>query len=218
MMSKKSGRPAGKSDAREKLLHHARALFTALPYSKVSTRMIAQRADVNIAMIRYYFGNKEGLFETMVRETLEPMHEQMQVLIAKADHQSLTDLMRTYYRVMLPNPNFPKLLVRLMMMEPTDTQRILMENIFLDIVKPAHDYIFKELKEKGVLREDVNPDMARVSFMSLMVFPFLVPQSMLDLHGLSLDDDFLTELVEHNIRLLSQSLLTSQGANDAIEP
>ncbi len=73
---RKVGRPRKQTDARQKLLEHARELFVVMPYDKVSTRLIAQRAGVNIAMIRYYFGNKEGLFETMVRETIAPMKKQ----------------------------------------------------------------------------------------------------------------------------------------------
>ena len=46
-----------------------------MAYDKVSIRLIAQKAGVNSSLIRYYFGNKEGLFETMLRETLAPMFE-----------------------------------------------------------------------------------------------------------------------------------------------
>ncbi|WP_277422694.1 hypothetical protein [Photobacterium sanguinicancri] len=42
-MAGKAGRPVGDSDARERLIIEARKLFVVLPYSKVSTRMIASR-------------------------------------------------------------------------------------------------------------------------------------------------------------------------------
>ncbi|MBY0464063.1 MAG: TetR family transcriptional regulator [Burkholderiales bacterium] len=61
---------------RERLLKAALDSFLADDDHKVSTRLIADKADANVAMIRYYFGNKEGLYEEMIRETLQPQASQ----------------------------------------------------------------------------------------------------------------------------------------------
>lgn len=84
MTARKAGRPQKNLDVRQLLIEHARDLFVVQPYDKVSTRLIAERAGVNIAMIRYYFGSKAGLFEAMLRETLRPMQLQMQGWLKKA--------------------------------------------------------------------------------------------------------------------------------------
>ena len=65
-MSRKVGRLSEKTDSRDKLIFHARELFTLMPYEKVSTRMVAKKAGVNVAMIRYYFGRHEGLAQVML--------------------------------------------------------------------------------------------------------------------------------------------------------
>ena len=57
--SRKVGRPTKQTDARKLLIDSARDLFIVQSYDKVSTRLIATKAGVNVAMIRYYFGNKE---------------------------------------------------------------------------------------------------------------------------------------------------------------
>lgn len=46
--------------------------------------------------------------------------------------------------------------------------------------------------------------------MSLMVFPFLAPKKMLDFHNIELNEVFLTDLLEHNIRLLSDGLFQNK--------
>jgi AcrR family transcriptional regulator len=52
-------------DTRELLLDAACQLFAEHGFNKVTTRMIAQKANVNLGSIHYHFGNKEGLyFET----------------------------------------------------------------------------------------------------------------------------------------------------------
>ena len=57
----------------ERLLAAARECFLADDYHKVTTRAIAEKAGANVSMIRYYFGNKEGLYEEMIRYTLTPL-------------------------------------------------------------------------------------------------------------------------------------------------
>lgn len=57
---------------RERLLKAALDNFLSDDYHKVTTRLIAEQAETNISMIRYYFGNKEGLYEEMISETLTP--------------------------------------------------------------------------------------------------------------------------------------------------
>lgn len=52
-------------EARNRLLDAALALFAEKGYAKTSTREIAQAAQINIASISYYFGDKEGLYKAV---------------------------------------------------------------------------------------------------------------------------------------------------------
>lgn len=209
----KAGRPVGDSDARQRLIVEARKLFVSLPYGKVSTRMIANRADVNVALIRYYFANKSGLYEAMLRETITPIQAQLRVALDKGDFASIGDLMRTYYRIMAPNPDMPKLIARAMMMEPADLQRQTMEKIFNEVARPAIEVMFQQLQKQGELRADVCPEKARMSFISLMVFPFLIPPSLLTLQNIEMGEAYLAELAEHNVNLLVRGLTMPKEEN-----
>ncbi len=217
---RKVGRPSEKTQARAQLILHARELFTVMAYDKVSTRLVAQKAGVNSALIRYYFGNKEGLFETMLRETLSPMQRTMQVLVSDSSQKNFLELMRTYYQEMIKVPQFPRLVAQVMNMPPSETQRRLMEKVFLDISKPMQDVIFDKLLASRVLKPDMDPKLCRVSYISLMVFPFIAPPAMLAIHGIELNEAFLNRLLEHNIALMTSGFLlpqASQGASDETE-
>ncbi|EME3971594.1 TetR/AcrR family transcriptional regulator [Vibrio fluvialis] len=207
MSTRKAGRPQQPTDVRELLLQHAKELFTVMDYDKVSTRLIAQKAQVDIGMIRYYFGSKGGLFETMLRETLAPMKEQIDHLLADSNHQNLTEVMRTYYREMIKVPHFPRLIMQVMQMPPSELQRQLIEKVILDVTKPVQDMMFQKLIQRGVVRPDVDPQLCRVSYISLMVFPFIAPRALLAVHGIELNEEFLDRLIEHNIRLMEQGFL-----------
>ncbi|MGR6841233.1 TetR/AcrR family transcriptional regulator [Aliivibrio wodanis] len=204
-MIKSLGRPKGESEVRERLIYHARELFTSMPYNKVSTRLIANNAKVNIAMIRYYFGNKEGLFEAMFKETLAPVQKQLAILMDNNTEQDLIELMRTYYRVMMKTPTFPKLILRTM--EADAEHQNLLQNIILNTLKPMQSMLIDPVFHSDIFKDGIDPIKARLSFISLMVFPFLAPTKLLTMHGVQLDEAFLSDLLEHNIRLLSEGLL-----------
>lgn len=209
-MVQKAGRPKENKEARKKLLLYASECFTTMPYEKVSTRLLAEKAEVNVAMIRYYFGNKEGLFEEMVRETIEPvLKKALQLVNHKTQldtQEGLIEVMRTYYHTMLSTPNFPKLLVQVMNMGPNDSRRKRVEALFLRSAMPAMDTIFRRMMEAGVIRQGLDGTLCRMTFMSLMIFPFIAPGSMLSMHGFELNDEFLEQLLTHNIGILQQGI------------
>ncbi len=218
MTARKAGRPQNNLDVRQLLIEHARDLFVVHPYDKVSTRLIADRVGVNIAMIRYYFGSKAGLFEAMLRETLRPMQLQMQRLVEESSHENFLDLMRTYYKEMVKVPKFPRLIAQVMNMPPSEVQRELLEKVFLDVTKPAQDVIFEKLVEQGVLRKDMDPRLCRVSYISLMVFPFIAPPPLLAIHGIELNEEFLNRLIEHNIQLMTEGFVNAPSPSPLQEP
>lgn len=212
---RRAGRPNDSIDARQQLIHQARELFTVMAYDKVSTRLIANRAGVNVAMIRYYFGNKEGLFETMLRETLEPMRRQMQELLKHSSQKNFLELMRTYYREMVKVPQFPRLLAQVMHMDSSETQRKLLEKVVLDISQPMQQIMFTKLVDGKILRADADPKLCKVSYISLMVFPFIAPPALLTIHGIELNESFLDQLLEHNIKLMTHGFLQPNDQQDS---
>jgi len=60
------------AEARQRLLDTALRLFAQQGFSKTSTRDIAQTAEVNIASIKYYFGDKAGLYRAAFAESMGP--------------------------------------------------------------------------------------------------------------------------------------------------
>jgi len=57
-----------KQDAKESLLSVAINLFAEYGYDKVSIRDIAEKAKTNSAMISYYFGSKQNLYDAALEK------------------------------------------------------------------------------------------------------------------------------------------------------
>lgn len=71
-MARRPGRRPGNPDTREAILKAARELFTERGYDAASIRQIANRADVDPALVHHYFGSKEQLFLVAAEAPIDP--------------------------------------------------------------------------------------------------------------------------------------------------
>ncbi|MFN9042724.1 MAG: CerR family C-terminal domain-containing protein [Betaproteobacteria bacterium] len=67
--------PADTGDARLRLLRAAIRLFALQGFAKTSTRELAEAAQVNVAAISYYFGDKAGLYRAAFLEPMDPTED-----------------------------------------------------------------------------------------------------------------------------------------------
>ena len=132
-------------------------------------------------------------------------------IIRESNQDNLIDIMRTYYREMIKVPQFPRLLAQVMYMPESDMQRTLLEKVINDIAKPMQSFIFDTLAENGVIKPDMAPKICRVTYLSLMEFPVIAPPSILGIRGIDLNDAFLEQLLEHNIKLMTGGFLSNKA-------
>lgn len=70
------------SESREKLLEAAGELMIERGSADISLNDIAARSGVNSALVKYYFGNKAGLFMALLRKRLAPGMAELRHLLA----------------------------------------------------------------------------------------------------------------------------------------
>ena len=64
------------SEAKQRLLDAAEALFAERGFEAVSVRDITQQAKTNVAAINYHFGTRDGLIARVVARHLPPVNEE----------------------------------------------------------------------------------------------------------------------------------------------
>ncbi|MCG9712552.1 TetR/AcrR family transcriptional regulator [Shewanella insulae] len=208
------GRPSGDTQNRDKLILAARSLFIERDYAQVTIREIAGLAGTDPGLIRYYFGSKESLFSTMIRETALPVVAQLYKAKQEVRQDSPAALMSTYYSVMSKHPHFPRLMFRIAGLDQSLPENAEVTKAFYEVVNFENIAIFQRLKEKGLLREDVDAHCAQLSFFAMMVFPFLVPENLLQRVGIEITPTFLQRLAEQNARLLQRGLMEEKDESD----
>lgn len=60
---------------RERILQATESLFVQHGYDGTSLRLVTSAAGVNLGAVNYHFGGKEALFEALLAQRLDAMHE-----------------------------------------------------------------------------------------------------------------------------------------------
>jgi AcrR family transcriptional regulator len=69
--------PPQKNGKRKHLLEVAERLFAQQGFEAVSVRQLVDEAKTNIAMVKYYFGSKDGLFQALIAEKFPRTRERL---------------------------------------------------------------------------------------------------------------------------------------------
>jgi AcrR family transcriptional regulator len=77
--------------AETRLIEAGVELFSRYSFDGVTTRMLADRADVNSAAIQYYFGSKEGLYHAVARHIVEQVWILLRPAISEIEQALETD-------------------------------------------------------------------------------------------------------------------------------
>lgn len=124
-------------EARGRLLMAALRLFAEKGYSKTSTREIAQAAGVNLSSIKYYFGDKAGLYRVVFSE---PLGTACLEIDLSDPNLSLRDVLRLFFEdfvMPLKHGDVAQLAVRMHFREMLEPTGLWMEEIERHI-KPSH--------------------------------------------------------------------------------
>lgn len=109
-----------KMDKKEVILTTAMKLFGQKGFEGASVREIASDADVNPAMISYYFGSKEKLFEKLVEHKasfLKGVFAELVTNTSLAQIEKVSVVIDSYIERMFQSPQFHHLLHRELSLE-----------------------------------------------------------------------------------------------------
>lgn len=76
-LRQRAGGYARGEDTRRRILETALEVFAAEGYEGASTRHLAERAEINLPAIQYYFGSKEGLFQAVIDHIIDETRAHM---------------------------------------------------------------------------------------------------------------------------------------------
>jgi len=194
-----------KSDLNDKqiqILEVAEKLFAEKGFDGTSIRDISKEANINVAMVSYYFGSKEKLLETLILHKTSGLKEQLENLIEEnlEPVEKINKLVDLYINRLICN----KGIYRVLHFELASKKVAIDLPSFTEIKKSnfkSLELIIQEGQEKGVFRKDVNiplltPTILGTFFHFQMNKPFYV--ELLNLETEEAYDNYIkTDLTKH---------------------
>lgn len=206
-----------KIDKKEHILDVAEKVFSELGFDGASTRTISGEAGVNMAMLNYYFGSKEGLFLAVFNRKIKSFQNILQN-IGSDDTTSSWNKMEQYidlYVQRVVNNNcFQKMLYQELAMQRRGELRdeiagILMTNV-LELKKIIQDGI-----DKGEFNKDVDIELVIATIYGTKNFIINAPQLTTSMLGYDIQDEkILEEIFKPRIEIYMKKLLRAYLVNE----
>ncbi len=196
---------------RERLIQAALHGFLNDDYHRVTTRQLAAEAGTSIAMIRYYFGSKEGLYEEMIRHTLQPLIDVLDSdLLSGAG--GFADYFRLYYRTLQDNPRFPALVLKVLALNQGPGRRFIHQLLAQGRTRARQR--IAQLKHQHLVDRETDPDMVRLAFVSLAMMPMLLKEIFETQLEQPMDEAFYQRLAAFNGKLFAAGLLPQNNPQE----
>lgn len=185
----------------------ATTLFYANSYHGTSVRDIAKEADVNPALISYYFGGKQALFETLVTDFFEGYVETIEQAL-KQKQTEATVVLSTMIKRVLHYQQSCHWLARMAHREMTLDSTLVREVMSTYLRK--EQYLLEQLVSRCMEQNKVKGvpvDLVVLQLRNMMTLPFSSPQYLRELFLLTpADKQFIERYVRHVNSWIAQVL------------
>jgi AcrR family transcriptional regulator len=192
----------------------AEKLFAEKGFDGTSIRDISKQAQINIAMVSYYFGSKEKMLEALIYFRTADLKMQLESLSKEAisPKEKINKLIELYIARIEKN----KCIYQILHFELSSKKRTIDLKSFTEVKKQNLEFlkqIINEGQEKGMFRKDINIILLPSTILGPF-FHFQMNRLLYgDMLGLATDeayDQFVkTDLTKH-IQQTIQSLLLDE--------
>ena len=199
-MPKAKPKTVKEASTEEKIKEAARKLFTQKGFSATRTRDIAEEADINLALLNYYFRSKQKLFDIIMMENFRQFIQGISFNFLEQNttlDQKITKVVSMYIDFLTQNPDLPLFILNELRNNPEQ----LAANID-DEVGSSRSKLFGQLKlaaEEGKIG-DINPFHLMANLIGLTVFPFVARPILQKVTGVT--DNQFNELMQQRKQLI----------------
>lgn len=196
------------------ILQVTEKLFAEKGFDGTSIRDIAKQANINIAMVSYYFGSKEKMLEALIYSRISDMKLQLESLFKEAISpvEKINKLIELYIHRINKN----KGIYQILHFELTSKKREIDLKSFAEVKKQNFEIIKKiivEGQEKGIFKKDINLILIPSSILGpFFHFQMNRPnyEEMLDLKSDEAYDNYIKNELTKHIQQTIQSLLLNE--------
>jgi AcrR family transcriptional regulator len=156
-------------DSRELLLRTAEELFAMHGFDGVSTRMIQKKCGLNIALIAYYFGSKEGLFKAILEERFPVIRERLEIIKEEkiSNWEKLNKTIDVYVEKLFEQVLFSKIVFRELSMSQRQEQNELILHYIYPNTLIIKSFFLNGIENKEFRKVDI--ELTITSIFSIII-------------------------------------------------
>jgi AcrR family transcriptional regulator len=156
------------ADTRERLLRAAGEIFAEEGFRAATVREISRRANVNVAAVNYHFRDKEGLYSSVLRYTLDSAIKKYPLELGLSEGATPENALRAFVRLLLSRvlddgrPSWHGKLMAREFIEPTTA----FDQMIEEAIKPLYQSLSAILKT--LMGNGVDEERVRMCLMSIV--------------------------------------------------
>jgi AcrR family transcriptional regulator len=203
------------NDKQIQIIQVAEKLFAETGYDGTSIRDIAKEAQINIAMISYYFGSKDQLLESLIVYRATDVKLQLDNLILEDLNpiEKINKLIAIYVSKINDN----RCIYKILNFEFSSKKRDINLDAFTELKKgnlKSLETLIKEGQQKGIFRKDIivpliTPTILGTYFHFHMNRPFY--ESLLELNTEEEYNTYIKTTLTMHIQQTIKALLTNES-------
>ena len=199
---------AHSAEPRQRILEAAIRLFARRGFSATGVRQIAGEADVNLAMVSYYYGSKVKVLEAIIEEAFGLMGPVITRNLCASEDRTLEERVRAYFTEALATVHGNRDLLRVAVTEfPFDVPEIAQFKAakIQQVILPVISGLMDELTpgERRLRPEVVGPTLAGIVFFHTLIAPVLARVT-----GSEMDEEFYRGYADQLADLVLYGLLS----------
>jgi AcrR family transcriptional regulator len=165
----------------DRLLDCACKLFLEKDFHSVSIRALAEQADTSSGMIKYYFNNKQGLFEAIIKREYGRILDILHGVIMQEELLDFTHIINQVMSIYESNPSMPKFIAKTYLLRQGPGSHFLKE-MFEYERRTIENWVMQVIKE-GKIDRDTDAEVVRMAFMSITLLPGMMQDTLKHSYG-----------------------------------
>ncbi len=202
-----------KQNVEKKIIDAARELFYEKGFTGVTVRHIASKADVNLALLHYYFRTKDKIFEIVFKDAFALLFTKLNKALS-ADitlFEKIKLIVESYISTAMKYPRLASFIMHEMSVNKDIVWKIINLQADKRDVNKNYSMFFQEITEAGQtgLIKPIDSKILFVDIMSLSLFPFIADVFMTHFLYSEKKSEFnkmMKDRIEHVSELIISSL------------
>jgi AcrR family transcriptional regulator len=198
------------TETEKSILRAAKLVFYKKGLAAARMQEIADEANINKAMLHYYFRSKQKLFEAVFLQAFGELAPHLNTIFNsdKPVFEKIRDFVDGYITFVAENPYLPTFIIQEMNINPQFG-----ETFFADHITPDPSVFEKQIAEEikqGIIKP-IDPKQLLLNLISLTAFPFIGKGLVTGILGL--DETAFKTYMEERKKLIPEMIINTIKAS-----